>query len=203
MGRNDNRVEPVKKDLYFRWASQGAGTRSIPYNSGFVYLFRKAGLIQEGGSRFASMSFTSGGLFFATPFFWSETFFRHTAFAANAQELADFVNVFAAAYNQVWNPLIDVVERGRDMFWAQVLFQQEISARSLLENVLNVFAAAIGDPGFFSRPAAYDNRVPSLRTTDVYLATSIHPNARLRDGFGKGKDSLTYLGPSNSESVFG
>ena len=198
----DDQPKAIEKDLYFRWASQGAGARSIPFNAGFAYLFGQAGLIQENDSRFASMSYTSGGLLFGTALFWSEVFIQNTVFASTTQDLFDFMKILGKAYNQVWNPFTDIYERGRDSFWSQVYYEQEFSAGQLLDQVAKLTAQDIGEPDFVEKPANYDNRNHALRNTDLYLATSFHPNARYRDGFGKDFNSLTYLGPANSDNVF-
>lgn len=40
-----------------------------------------------------------------------------------------------------------------------------------------------------------------MQQTEMMLGTAIHPNHRVKEGFWRG-DTLTYLGPSNSEDVY-
>ena len=67
--------------------------------------------------------------------------------------------------------------------------------------MLEIASKAIGDPDWPMRPTTPENRVPGLQTTEMMIASAILPTHRVQRGLIL-HDSLTYLGPSNSEDVF-
>jgi hypothetical protein len=191
----------VEKDLYFRWSSDGSAFRSMPLQMGYVNIFRQAGLITPTGTRFASISFTSAGAWFATQFFYSPQFFNKTTMST-PDELYDFTVAWMASYGKIYYPVSDFIDRGFDSLYAKVILEHEWSVYKHISSVLDITSNDYGDPDFPKRLASFDNRVAPLTTTDLYIANALHPNSRLPNGFGPWQKSLTYLGPSNSDSVY-
>jgi hypothetical protein len=56
----------------------------------------------------------------------------------------------------------------------------DFSAASFIEDMLNASSNAFG-PGFVDRKASFDNRVPALQSTDLYIQTTIASNTRVLD----------------------
>jgi hypothetical protein len=150
----------------------------------------------------ASISVSSAGSWIATQLFYSPHFFNKTAMAATPQDLSDFVVTYMESYAKVYNPIQDLFERGGKSSVAQVLARHELSISLFFEIMLGIATNDYNDPGFPDRSASHENRVTGLSTTDLYLASALHPNTRLNNGFGLFQDSVTYIGPSDSETVY-
>jgi hypothetical protein len=191
----------AQKDIYFRWSSDGSGFRSLPVQIGYANVFRQAGLITETGSRFGSLSFSSSGTWFGTQLFYSPQFFSRTTMST-PDELYNFTFSWIASYNKVYNPFGDFSTRGFDSFYSQIVAQHEFSVSAYIGSILDLASTEYGDPGYKDRLASFSNRVPALRYTDYYGANANHPNSRLNDAFGWWQDSVTYIGPSDSDNVY-
>jgi hypothetical protein len=70
----------------------------------------------------------------------------------------------------------------------------------LVEDMLNASSNAFGDPGFIDRKASFDNRVPALKNTDLFIQASLASNTRVMDE--NGATLVTFLGPSGSDNVY-
>jgi hypothetical protein len=76
----------------------------------------------------------------------------------------------------------------------------EFSWARFIETMLNGTASAFGISNFTSIKAGFDNRVPALKNTDLFLPATIAPSFRYQDG--NGATRVSYLGPTDSDSVF-
>jgi hypothetical protein len=82
----------------------------------------------------------------------------------------------------------------------EVLSTYDFSWASFIEDMLNASSNALGDPGFIDRKASFDNRVPALQNTELYIETTLASNTRVLDE--SGATLVTYMGPSDSDSVY-
>jgi hypothetical protein len=82
----------------------------------------------------------------------------------------------------------------------EILSTYDFSLASFVEDMLNATSNAFGDPGFVDRKASFDNRVPALQNTDLYIETTLASNTRVLDE--SGATLVTYLGPKDSDSVY-
>ena len=190
------------EDSTLIWASHGAGFRAEPILMGTANLFRQAGLINATSSRFASIATASSASWFSSQLFYSPKFFERVVLAEDPHDLYDFSIEWISAYGKVYQIFGDLRRRGWDSGIIDLFAKREFSLYMLIENTLEIASREYGDPGFTTRPATPENRVSALRNTDLLIAMSLHVTTRTKNGLGWRQDSITYLGPSNSDHVF-
>ena len=105
-------------------------------------------------------------------------------------------------YERVYNPVADVIERGYDSLWWQFKNNVEFSIHKVLENMLELTARGFGDEPWGDVSADTSNRATALSNTDFIMLTAFVPTTRLKRGLNWFHDSLTYMGPSDSDTVF-
>ena len=179
-----------------RWASSGGGWRAMVASMAFSNVFEQAGLLSTSNassSQFAAMSFNSGSAWFSTQFFYSQPFFQ--AVMSSPDALATFVQNWMEAYYQMQESSIVDFPMCADPNGFVSLLQLPLSPSDQMDfcNLLVVFggswadftqamiqaaSTAYGDADFIHRPFGVTNRVAPLRTTDIYVQTSLAPMSR-------------------------
>ena len=186
------------------WAINGGGWRAMVNCMGFANLFARAGLFTDSSSSFTSISSNSGSAWFATQFAYSDIFHK-AVLAEDSQVLYDFVVKWMESYQESVDIVGNIFEEGINSFALQVLLMREFTFAEMSERSLEKVTTDYGDPNFISRLAGHHNRVPALSKTSLYFQTTLYPTSRVRGGLGfwtLWRDSLTYLGPSDSEHVY-
>jgi hypothetical protein len=192
-------ADSINDDQHLMFASMGAGWRAIPFIFGYYNIFAQAGLINATWTRFNAMGFSSSSAWFASQFFYSQIFFDNIT-KSTPDEIRYVTVQWFESYDKVFNPVNDLFSRGFDSYVFELAHNPEASVAHVLGSMLEITALDFGDPDFQDVIANFDNRVPALSNTDFYSQTSFVPNSRVLNAFGW-KDSLTYMGPKDSDMI--
>jgi hypothetical protein len=172
-------------------------------------VFAQAGIIDpvRGRCKFTAASFTSGGTWFATQFFYSPLFFEKVI-DVNSTAMREFVIDWMKSYeamlikNRQWSPFRSslALDFGSDSLRGFVDNFGPLSWAPFVEKMLRTASTAYGDPGFVNRRMNSDNRVPTMRATDLFAQMSLAPNSRI-DARLRRSDDLNYIGFSKSDNI--
>ena len=116
--------------------------------------------------------------------------------------LFDVVAEWVNSRNSVYDLSGDLFERGFDSTLVDILLRGRFSLYHYLEAMMEATASGYGDPDFSTRLASHETRIPAMSDTDLYVSFALTQNFRTRGGSGFFRDSMTFLGPSDSDDVF-
>ena len=106
------------------------------------------------------------------------------------------------SHSSIYNVVGDLFERGFDSTVVDFVLRGKRSAFNYLEAMMEATSAGYGDPGLLERPVSHETRIPAMSTTDLYTSLGLTQNFRTPRGTNFIRDSLTFLGPSDSPDVF-
>jgi hypothetical protein len=169
---------------------------------GYANLFRQAGLFSAKGTKFDAVATTSGGSWFSTQLFYSSVFYEEAVLTETPEALAEFVVKWMNSYYEISTDAgastKKICEKLKHVgsFAAeacQLVFDFNANWADFVDDMLQASGTALGDPSFFSRIAAPDNRILPLAGTDLLVQTALLPNARYYDE-QMGADYNVFLG---------
>jgi hypothetical protein len=150
---------------------------------------------------------------FSTQFFYSQEIFDILIDGGNSasvtgQYVTDWMNAYLSIQDRPlnttvcdgFNPIAVIPGFESLVPLCEFFSTYDFSLASFVEDMLNASSNAFGDPGFVDRKASFDNRVPALQNTDLYIESTLSSNTRVLDE--SGATLVTYLGPSGSDSVY-
>jgi hypothetical protein len=178
-------------------------------NVGYANAFAQAGIIDpvRGRCNFTAASFNSGGTWFATQFFYSPVFFDKVV-DANSTAVREFISAWLKSYksmlikNRRWRPFRRpmALDFGCDSLREFVDNFGPWSWAEFIEEMFRTASTDYGDPGFVNIRMISENRVPTMKATDLFAQTSLAPSSRIGARFHRSVD-LNYIGLSKSDKI--
>jgi hypothetical protein len=185
-------IAAAAADLHY--ASSGGDWRSMVANMGMANAMYQAGVLSNDSSLLRSVSGVSGSSWFATQFFYSESFFQKTA-TTSPTNLADFVRQWMNAYKTIVNvpntSACDFMSGTPSILSRQVLENNVAYCNAFVyigadwanftSSMLNAASQlAYKDGGAIaSTPMDVSNRVRALQQTDLYIQLSLASSSRV------------------------
>jgi hypothetical protein len=204
-----NETGAGSKSYVLRWASSGGGWRSMISNMGYANIFAQAGIIDpvRGRCNFTAASFNSGGTWFATQFFYSPMFFEKVI-DVNATAVREFVLDWLKSYKSML-----IKNRRLRPFHSSLAFDFEsdslrefvencgsLSWAEFIEEMFRTASTDYGDPGFVNRRMTSENRVPTMKATDLFAQMALAASSRIDKRLQRSVD-LNYIGFNKSDKI--
>lgn len=190
-------------DYVLRWAASGGGWRAMVTHMSFANVFAQAGLLGSDSTEFSAISSNSGGSWFTTQLFYSPEFYSQVV-NGDGQQLSQFVAAWMNSYLTLQSGITGTsYECEAISAVASELFSEDAcnvlhhfngSWADFVQAMLQAASTQYSDPTFVDRAADFNNRVPALQSTDLYVQMGIAQAA-------VSGDTLNYIAPNDDIEV--